>query len=69
MTTINPVPAKTVGQSVDAELAAIRQWMATQEANAKVDVGKVEAWFKSNWAHLVTWLGTGLTVAKVFGKL
>lgn len=67
--TVNPPPAHTPGQTVDADLAAIKQWIAVQDANVKHDASDVWAWVKTNWAHFVSWAGVGLTALKVFGKL
>lgn len=40
---------ETVGQTIDARLAAL-------EAAAKTDWAKVKAWAKANWGHIVlTW--------------
>jgi hypothetical protein len=69
--TVTPAPAPapapaptTIGQTVDADLAALKARVEALEANVVKFWDKQLAWLKANWPHLVTWaLGT-LAVVK-----
>lgn len=48
---------ETVGQVVDADIAAIKARVVALEAAGKTDFAKVKAWISTNWPHFVTWGG------------
>lgn len=55
----------TIGQTVDADIAALKAKVAAIESAGKTDWAKAVAWVKTQWPHFVTWAGvayaTGLT--------
>lgn len=54
---------ETVGQVVDADVAALKARVAALEADATTDFAKVKAWVKTNWPHFITYAGiAGLAV-------
>ena len=59
----------TIGQTVDADIAAIKAHLAALEAKAVADEKAVSTWVKNNWLHVVNAGGIAVTIAKVFGKL
>ena len=59
----------TVGQTIDADVAALKAHVASLEAKAVADEKAVSTWIKNNWLHIVNAGGIGVTIAKVFGKL
>jgi len=61
--TTTPAPSKP------ATIADIEAALAKFAANAKAEESKAYAWLKANWAHFVTWLLTGISALKLFGKL
>jgi hypothetical protein len=61
--------AETLGQSVDADLAAIKAHLAALEAKAAAEEKALSTWFKNNWLHIVNAGGVAVTVAKLFGKI
>jgi len=54
--------AKTIGQDIDADVAALKARVSALESG-------VSAWFKANWPHIVTWAAVGgssiVSVAKL----
>lgn len=50
-----------------AELAVLEARIAVLEAEASTDWAAVKTWLKANWLHLVTWIGVGALVVKIFG--
>lgn len=52
---------------------AVESRLSALETDATSEVTKVKAWFKAEWPHVVTWLGsygTGLLLAlKALGKI
>ena len=50
-----PVVA-TLGQSVDAKVAAVESRIAALESAAKTDWAAVKSWVKANWPHFITWV-------------
>jgi len=59
----------TIGQTVDADIAAIKAHLAALEAKAAAEEHAVSTWFKSNWLHIVNAGGIAATILKLFGKL
>jgi len=59
----------TVGSTIDAEIVVLKSRLAKLETAAQADWAKLVAGFKRNWAHYATWVGLGVTIAKLFGKL
>lgn len=69
MSTPNPVPTPaTVGQTIDADVAALKARVAALEGDASAFWTKQITWLKANWPHLVTWV-TSATVAAKLGVL
>lgn len=67
-----PMPTQAEASAIiktayEAELAVVKARLAVLESDAKTSWSDVKAWFKANWVHLVTWLGVGALVMKVFG--
>ena len=65
--TVSSTPAlvvaapRTLGQSLDADLVAVKARVASLEAAAKTDWATVVAWVKTNWAHIaLTWPAAGV---------
>lgn len=58
--------AATVGQSIDADIAALKSRVAVIEASAKTDWADIKQWFSTNWPHFISW-GTGVAVAAKVG--
>lgn len=63
----DPTPA-TVGQTIDADVAALKARVAALEGDASAFWTKQITWLKANWPHLVTW-ATSATVAAKLGVL
>ncbi len=57
-------PAQTLGQTLDADVAALKARVAVLEGNVKSFWTKQIAWLEANWPHLVTWVLSGAAVAK-----
>ncbi len=71
MSTPNPVPTPataSLGQTIDADVAALKARVAALEGDASAFWTKQLAWLKANWPHLVTW-ATSATVAVKLGVL
>ena len=71
MSTPNPVPTPataSLGQTIDADVAALKARVAALEGDASAFWTKQLAWLKANWPHLVTWV-TSATVAAKLGVL
>ena len=70
MSTPNPVPtpAASLGQTIDADVAALKARVAALEGDASAFWTKQITWLKANWPHLVTWV-TSATVAVKLGVL
>lgn len=57
---------ETVGQTIDAKVAALETKLAAIEAAGKTDLAKVKAWAKANWGHLVlTWPASVAVLAPI----
>ncbi|MGO9596867.1 MAG: hypothetical protein ACLP7Q_02475 [Isosphaeraceae bacterium] len=76
MTIIAPVkpaaaPAPTIGQSLDADIAALKARVSVLEGNVVSFWAKQTAWLKANWPHIVTWLTLAYTggAAKVVSAI
>jgi hypothetical protein len=65
MVTTATASTETIGQDIDKELAVVKARLAVLEADGKTDWADVKAWFKTNAPHLVTWVVTAATAAKV----
>jgi hypothetical protein len=59
---------ETVGQTIDADIAALKAKVDALEAAGKTDLAKVKAWVSANWPHFVTW-ASGAYVAVKLGVL
>jgi hypothetical protein len=70
MSTPNPVPtpAASLGQTIDADVAALKARVAALEGDASAFWTKQITWLKANWPHLVTW-ATSATIAVKLGVL
>ena len=68
MSTPNPVPtpAASLGQTIDADVAALKARVAALEGDASAFWTKQITWLKANWPHLVTW-ATSATIAVKLG--
>lgn len=64
MTTISPIAKPSLGQTFDADLAALHTRVSVLEAKAEADAKSAWAWLKAQWPHFVTWLGVGYAVLK-----
>jgi hypothetical protein len=64
-----PAVSASLGQTVDADIAALKLKVAAIEAAAKTDFAKVRAWVGTNFLHFVNGAGIAVTLAKVFGKI
>ena len=54
----------TLGQKIDVDLESVKNRLTALEAKAEADAKSVEAWFKANWPHFVTWGGAAWLVVK-----
>lgn len=62
--------AATVGQTIDADVAALKVKIAALEASAKTDWSKAVAWAKANALHIaLTWPAAATTVVPLALKL
>ncbi|MGO8974864.1 MAG: hypothetical protein ACLQNV_15235 [Steroidobacteraceae bacterium] len=59
-----PVAAPSLGQTVDADLVALKARITALEGNASAFWTKQVTWLKTNWPHLVTIGLAGLTAVK-----
>ena len=50
--------------NVQPQSQTIEQRLAALEVKAKADVGSVEAWFKAQWPHAVTYAMVGYGLIK-----
>jgi hypothetical protein len=69
MANIQPQAPHTIGNAITEAEAAMRERLAVLEAAALKDEKTAVAWLKSNWSHIVTWVGTSATLLKLFGKI
>jgi hypothetical protein len=60
-----PVAAKTVGQTVDADIAALEARIKALEGNATAFWTKQITWLKANWPHLVSMAFSGFAATKL----
>ena len=61
-TSAGAAASATLGQSVDAEIAAVKSRLAQLESAGKADWAKAVAWAKSNWAHIVLTYPAAITI-------
>ena len=60
---------ETVGQAIDAGVAALEARVKVLEAAAIAKEHSLVSWFAKNWVHVSNGLGIAGIALKVFGKL